>query len=145
MDKSKHDGGYRGFYVLSQAWYGNANMRDTKEEIMMGIYHPDGGTTGEFAIRWIDLGGSDYAPRLEVFGDAWSALPLFHELLAWLPMLTKKVEPLEVITALLAWGVTDKTPRDNPNKAPPTLCHLCKQPMPRPRPDGKGRQGYDFG
>jgi len=43
---------------------------------MFGMYVKGGGTSGEMAMRWHEIGGKK-VPRLEVFSDAWSALVLF--------------------------------------------------------------------
>jgi hypothetical protein len=128
-----HDGCIRGFTVLSQSWYGPANLRGSDEiqdEIMIGMYHPDGGTTGEFGIRWIKLGGK-YSPRLEVFDDSWHALWQFADLLERLPDFDgEDPEPSRIMALLLQLGVkdlTDRRPRDTTKELP--LCRCCKQPI----------------
>jgi hypothetical protein len=80
-----HSGGFRGFIFTPAAWYAKAIGKDRagEREVMIGIYHPGGGTSGEFAIREQSLGGS-FALRLEVWSDGWSALALFPDLLALL-------------------------------------------------------------
>ena len=81
---NKHEGDVRQFRWLSQAWYGEANLgrqRRLVDEIMIGMYSPEGGTSGEFAIRWTDLGGKP-VPMLCAFDDSWSALQHFGDVLA---------------------------------------------------------------
>ncbi len=116
-----HDGCVRGFYVLSQSWYGRVNMAvspDLIEEITIGMYHPEGGTTGEFAIRWAMLSGKP-TPRLEAFDDAWHALTQFSDLLRWMASLDdENPSPQRVADALMALGVKDLTERVNPHTSP---------------------------
>ena len=81
----------------------------SEKEILIGMYCPDGGSSGEFAIRWKKV-GSYYAARLEVFQDAWSALWLFADLLERLPHFdSERPETSHVITLLKQLGITDRT------------------------------------
>lgn len=91
IGRRDHTGGVRGFHFLPAAWYSEAT--GDSRAILVGIYHPAGGTSGEFAIREHSLGGS-IALRLEVFSDGWSALALFPDLLAALSALD--VGPLSI-------------------------------------------------
>src|SRR6185437_2306319 len=84
------------------------------EEIMIGFYSHGGGTSGEFAIRWIELGGYS-TPRLEVFSDAWEALSHFRDLLDALACLPQRADPQTVIEVLRQLGLTDLTQRVDPN------------------------------
>ena len=112
----KHEGCIRGFTILSEAWYGPANLparNDVKEQIMIGMYHPEGGTSGEFAIRWIMLSGK-LTPRLEVFNDAWHALWQFADLLERLPDFdSQDAEPSRIIKLLKDLGCKDLTERES--------------------------------
>lgn len=76
--ENKHEGCVRGFHSFTRAWYA---QKDKLPRVSIGFYHPDGGTTGEFGISWVDLGSGKLAPRLEVFNDAWDALTHFKDLL----------------------------------------------------------------
>jgi hypothetical protein len=108
-----HDGCNRGFTHLSEAWYGKACLanNDKVDELMIGFYHPDGGTTGEFAIRWTNLGGK-ITPRLEAFDDAWNALYEFRDVLAKLAEHDSEDMRPEAICALLVeCGIEDMTQR----------------------------------
>lgn len=105
-----------GFYVSHETWY--AGSRPSEDPgIMIGDYPAGGGTPGEFAIRWHDLG--DYrAARLEVYHDSWEVfaemcrrfkLPDRLEVLADDPS-------VEAVAALLAeLGFTDLTERESPH------------------------------
>lgn len=111
--RDKHEGCVRGFRIRSESWYGRfLNSVGCCEEIMIGMYADDdrgGGTSGEFAIRWLHVGGRQ-VPRLEVFDDAWNAL------LKWLASVDgRNVTPRQVADALVSMGVKDMTQRDDPN------------------------------
>jgi hypothetical protein len=129
---SKHDDGFRGFSVLSEAWYGKytlARNDDVSEEIMLGIYHPEGGTTGEFAIRWMKV-GERFTPRLEVFHDAWDAMWRFADVLEGLASMDgQRPKPDRVTHLLRTLGIKDRTDRSDV-QMPPPLCKCCRQPLP---------------
>jgi hypothetical protein len=76
-----HSESIRGFHFIPAAWYANQTADGQDRAVMIGMYHPEGGTSGEFAIREHGMNGSTTL-RLEVFSDAWSALALFPDLLA---------------------------------------------------------------
>lgn len=46
-----HEGCIRGYHRSSKAWYAKANYKD-RVSISFGMYHPDGGTSGEMQIEW---------------------------------------------------------------------------------------------
>ena len=58
-------------------------LPDVKYEIMIGDYPEEGGTKGEFGVRWTELGGS-LVPQLEVYDDAWGVLNKMPELISFL-------------------------------------------------------------
>lgn len=72
----------RGFTQLSKAWYGPASMeRSTNiDEVTIGFYCPDDGTTGEFRVVWEKLAGR-ITPCLMAFDDGWNALFNFGDML----------------------------------------------------------------
>ena len=106
----------RRFYHLSRAWYGDANLRgsDIIDEILFGFYHPDGGTTGEMSIKWIDLSGKA-TPMLVCFDDGWDAL---NEMIDIIPALAKfdglDPTPESICELLLLCGFEDATPIERP-------------------------------
>jgi hypothetical protein len=115
----KHDGAVRQFIIQSESWYADANetarQRLTGEdEITLGFYVPDDGTTGEFTIIWEQLEGRLVA-KLRAYHDAWSALANFADVL-------QKLEELDgtspsvaaVATVLKECGVVDATKRVSP-------------------------------
>lgn len=105
----------RAFVHHNEAWYAHATLRpDTLDEVMIGLYHKDGGTSGEFAIRWMPLGDNPMspAPRLEAFDDSWAALAKFPDLMAFLASVSgQNITPDAVCSALRNMGITDQTPR----------------------------------
>jgi hypothetical protein len=113
---SEHEVPRRGFYVLSEAWYGKAWLReaDAGDEIMIGLYYPSGGTAGEFALRWRQV-GEHLSPRLEIFSDTWVVLPHFADLLARLPELaTTRPTAAQVVLLLKELQMADLTEREMP-------------------------------
>ena len=117
----KHEGCRRQFSHLSRAWYGAANLartRDVIDEIMVGMYHEDGGTTGEFAIRWTELSGK-HVPMLVVYDDAWDALLEFRDVLEGLKQIDGQNATPEAIGELLkACGVEEATEEESPYGEP---------------------------
>jgi len=69
--------------------------------IMIGFYSPGGGTSGEFAIRWRDIGLAAPVPRLEVYDDGWSALANMPELIAALAEIDGQNATVDKIVELL--------------------------------------------
>lgn len=113
---TNHDGCVRGFNHYRAAWYGKVGNigRDVVDEINIGMYHPEGGTTGEFSIKWEELSGAVVA-RLNVYDDAWNALGLFGDVLAAMAALDGKVITPEAFCDVLTnCGLADLTARDAP-------------------------------
>jgi hypothetical protein len=72
-----HEGCIRGYHRSSKGWYGASK---DEIEIGFGMFHPDGGTSGEMRIVWIEL-NNVLCARLMCFEDSWSALSLFPDLI----------------------------------------------------------------
>jgi len=68
----------RAYIRSSKAYY--AILPNERERVMVGMYHPEGGTSGEFEFEWILLDGKKCA-RLNAFEDSWASLWLFKDLL----------------------------------------------------------------
>jgi hypothetical protein len=115
-----HEGCERGFYILSESWYADSVKREgTIDEIMIGMYHPDGGSTGEFAVRWIML-ANKATPRLEAYDDSWSALQNFRDMLNWMESVdNQNISPKSFAEALRNFGVKDLTKRESPYRPKP--------------------------
>ncbi len=111
-----HRGCKRGFIHMSAAWWGASQGRyqREKDKVRIGFYRPDGSTTGEFYIGWELLCGS-LIPRLYVFDDAWSALFNFGDMLKSMADADdQNVSPEEFCKMLVALGIEDLTPREQP-------------------------------
>jgi hypothetical protein len=101
----------RQFRHLSRAWYGKEVLRDSKavDEIMIGFYHPEGGSTGEFVIEWISMAGT-LTPRLKAFDDSWSALWEFRDLLEIMAVHDgEDLTPEAMCGVLAGCGISDAT------------------------------------
>ena len=111
-----HDGDFRGFYHLSEAWYGSANLQNSQylDEVSFGSFFPDGGTSGEMIMRWEELGGKN-VPQLQCFDDGWSTLSSFTDLIAELGKLDDdNITPKQFCELLTRLGFKDLTARENP-------------------------------
>lgn len=81
-----HEGDLRQYTFVSEAYYAESaaatRSRDIVDEVSFGFYSPDGGTSGEMVMEWINLGEQwrngekviQVSPRLRCFNDAWDAL-----------------------------------------------------------------------
>ena len=119
--------GEKTFYVHSESFYAKAApLRRGVEEIMIGVSADDGGTYGEFALRWFDLGGKP-VPKLEAFEDSWEVLfDQCGDFLAWLREQADLCPtPAETKAALLKMGYRDTTSRADPDH--PHRCGECGQ------------------
>lgn len=110
---NKHAGCRKVFVQLSRSWYRNAhrqmNTSDAIEIFMIWFRHPEGGTTGEFQVQWVLLGGRA-VPRLEVFDDAWHALASMPELIEALANVNgKNIAPADFCKMLIELGFSDET------------------------------------
>lgn len=102
--------GKRTFTQLSKAWYKNQlQWSEYMDVVLIGIYHPEGGTSAEFKVVWEYLGG-EAVPRLCVYDDAWGALPHFSDLLKAMEDLDdKNVTPGDFCKLLVSLGIEDAT------------------------------------
>ena len=114
---SKHEGGKRRFIRTAKAWYSSTALPDQElEEFSIGVYHDEGGTTGEFSVRWERLGGR-LVPKLRSFDGSWSALLEFSELLGDMAKVDgNNITPDEFNELLLNAGIEDATAIEDPNK-----------------------------
>jgi len=105
---NKHKDCKRGFIQLSRAWYADACLKGI-DDITIGFYHPEGGTTGEFSIKWEKLGGK-VVPKLTAFDDAWDALLNFKDLLELMATVdSQNITPNEFCILLRSLGIEDRT------------------------------------
>lgn len=115
-----------GFSILGESWYRDSvlRQRDFIEEVMIGRLVEEGGERfllDEFTLRWRDLSNAGAAARhfervsLEVSSESWTLMASRPELLGWLASRSGvDVTCDEVVTALLAFGYRDMTPRTEP-------------------------------
>jgi len=101
-----HEGCIRAYIRSSKAWYSKVIDR---EEIMIGMYHPEGGTSGEFKIEWVEIGKS-ITPILKCYDDAWSALWNFKDFLEELSKIdSENIDEFGVVQILDRLGIKDIT------------------------------------
>lgn len=118
-----HEGDIKQYVVLSEAWYGDANLKtprpETKpylkkvENVMFGFYCPDGGTSGEMAMNWYLLGDDKTASAcLECWNDAWHTLAQFKDVIdALADVDNEDISPKQFTAILDKCGFVDATPR----------------------------------
>lgn len=110
-----HTGDIRCYYRSTKAYYAK-NIPNENLHVMFGMYHPEGGSSGEMKIEWVDI-GSKKTPQLQVFDDAWSALGLFPDLIKKLSKAdSQDINDDEFCAILDRLGFKDITPYENPNK-----------------------------
>ena len=111
---NKHEGCSRGFSQWSELSSKKEEFDITEDVIMFGFYDLEGGgTTGEMAMRWHDLGdGEAPAARLEVFDDGWSALAQCSDVIAKMAEWdNRNPQPDDFVQLLLECGFKDITPK----------------------------------
>lgn len=114
MIEQLHDGDVRGFYHLSEAWYGPANLANSKttDEVNFDFYCPTGGTSGEMSMNWDSIGAC-----LHCWHDAWETLYQFADVVKALGERydhDNAPTPKQFCALLLKLGFTDLTPRKSP-------------------------------
>lgn len=99
----------RGYYRFSKAWY--ATDTDRREpSIGLGMYYPDGSTTGELSIKWQSV-NNKLVPQLQAFDDSWKALSTFSDLFEKMAKWDDQNMNEKQFAALLnEFGFTDLTP-----------------------------------
>lgn len=115
---SKHAGCEKTFCVLHA--YGPGD----RAELAVGFSHPEGGSTGEFIIRWLELGGTGRLyPQICIFSDAWDALAEMPELFQALKPLDDTDPSIETLVGVLAkLGYRDTTrPAPAQNTSPTSV------------------------
>lgn len=139
MSENKYEGCKRGFTQLSKAWYADANLKNSKysDQIMVGYYADEGGTPGEFSIKWKSLSNNS-VPRLMVYDDSWAVLTEFSDLLDKMAEVDdKNITPDEFARMLESLGIENMTQFESgDNLLMP--CPFCKE-MPK-YPGGDGTQ-----
>lgn len=119
-DPSKY---VRGYIHSREAWYYGATTRgkDILDDVMFGLYHPEGGCLAEMMMEWHILGGKPYA-RLEVYDESWTTLLSFSDVLEklsawqkehdfWAGNREETLSSKEFCRLLDECGFVDRTPR----------------------------------
>lgn len=123
---------HRGFSYYNETWYrASRPLREgVVHEMTVGVYHEEGGTTGEFSLRWYDLSSSfgqrrPPSLRIEAFDDSFEALTDMGDFLDYLRSVARSgsegqrvgsVSPQEVMEALKKLGFKDQTAREVPER-----------------------------
>jgi len=106
-----HDGMIRGFHWSNRAHY--KHIIDYPE-VSFGMYHPDGGTTGEMLVKWVWL-DNKYTPKFECFDDGWNALSLFGDLIQKMGEVdSEDITDEQFVEMLLSCGFKDLTKYESP-------------------------------
>ncbi len=107
-----HEGCIRGYHRSSKSWY--YKSLDGKIEVSFGMYHKDGGTSGEMSIEWIPLAG-ELCAELKCFEDSWSALSLFTDLIQKMGEIDgENIQEEDFCKLLDSCGFTDLTSYQDP-------------------------------
>lgn len=98
------------FYQYSRMKYAAMLPREKfVDELMVGDYCEDGGTAGEFSIRWEELGGK-LVPHVGMFDDSWDLFvkmrPLFDALAEHHD---NNLNPAEMVALLTKLGFKDRS------------------------------------
>lgn len=122
-----HTDSIAGFTIYSQSYYADPRRlldENFEEEITVGFYHKDGGTSGEFQFIWKRFGdtsvfGSTFAIHLEAFSDGWSSLVRIPLLLNMMNDLdsdhsTPDISVEQFADKLRSIGIVDMTARSPP-------------------------------
>lgn len=109
-----HTGCIRGYYRGSKAYYAKTVYKD-RIEVTFGMYHPEGGTSGEMTMVWESLNNTLCA-RLKSFEDSWSALALFTDLIQKMGEVDGQgIQEEDFVKILDSCGFKDLTPYTNPD------------------------------
>ena len=119
----------RGFHHLSKAWYAEANLKGRSDgivdEVTIGLYYKDddGGTDGEFAVRWHNLRHGVICPCLQVFDDSWEILRKEFDdvLVAMMALDNESVTPDDFCRILQELGLEDLTKKGDPDRKRETV------------------------
>lgn len=100
-----------GFTCYSRQSYAGISPLDAEDEIMLGLYHQEGGCLCELGISWHNL-NNELVPRMHMYSDAWRLLqtPTFQLVLDQLTWERESLLTLDDVSALLIkCGFTDKS------------------------------------
>lgn len=110
-----HEGCIRAYHRQSKSWYKDS-VRNENLSVNFGMYHPEGGSSGEMKMEWIELGREIPYPQLKVFDDGWSALGLFPDLIQELAKVdSENINDDQFCEILDRLGFEDMTAYENLN------------------------------
>lgn len=103
-----HNNDKRAYIRSSKAWYSKA-LKEESISVSVGMYHPNGGTSGEFQFEWVPLGDKLFA-ELKACDDGWSALWQFKDLLEKMAEIDdQEIQEQEFCELLDSLGIIDIT------------------------------------
>lgn len=102
---------FKAFSIPYETWYADTSVKPILPNpfLMVGYYHENDSTDGEFQIEWNPVG-----IRLKSFSDSWEALSKMPELIAYLAEIDRNEEELtihEFAERLKEMGYRDITER----------------------------------
>lgn len=110
-----HKGCIRAYHRSNRAYYAKAFPNENLH-IMFGMYHPEGGSSGEMKMEWVPIGKDIPTPQLMVFDDAFSALGLFTDVIQELAKVdSEDITDDQFCEILDRLGFKDLTAYENPN------------------------------
>lgn len=96
------------FYQHSRQRYANQKLEGRSDELMIGVYHEEGGTSGEFSIECVNQ--HDNPLRLCMFDDSWKLFPYISELLDLLTR-SEAIKMDDLVLKMIEIGIIDKSDR----------------------------------
>lgn len=110
-----NEGCIRAYHRSNKAYYAKALVRE-ETVVNFGMFDPEGGTSGEMNMTWVEIGRDIACPQLQVFDDGWSALGLFTDLIQELAKVdSKNINDDKFCDILERLGFKDLTAYENPN------------------------------
>ena len=107
---------YLGFSRYTETWYAQKLTDGVTECITIGFYSEDGGTSGEFEVKWVGLGGRS-VPQLVAFDDSWHALRNMPKLMDYMARCDGETRtPEDFCAGLRSLGFRDITARVDPDE-----------------------------
>jgi hypothetical protein len=98
------------FYQYSRQKYSHVSLPSgVLDELMIGVYHKEGGTSGEFSIKKMIIGGK-FSLELCMFDDSWKLIPYLTDFFS----LIAKCEDISltyVVLKLVEIGFVDLSDR----------------------------------
>ncbi|MBQ6855546.1 MAG: hypothetical protein IJO13_00410 [Lachnospiraceae bacterium] len=116
MEKDNKDVYIKAFYIPCESWY-KETIEEKDPYIMIGLYHPSGGTKGEFMMSW----ENNQTPVFRAYHDSWNVLNEMPELVSMMAEISKNREEISFFNfknALLDIGYQNLTKAEKPDHIP---------------------------